>query len=332
MDTRQPVLIMIQGPDPGSIYKLPDNRVVTIGRSSRNTIPLVTPSVSRFHCEVSCVNSQWILTDLNSRKGTMVNGEWVAGRMTLEPGDLVRLTSTVFRFDLVEEGRRDDEAILAIKEAELDQRLQKKGEATGRLDDILVRSRLQIDSERHERLWRRIAVKANVIFLGAAALLVGAAAALTLLRAHGSLGRSGDMRPPPVEPVKPRQIEPLPRTDPEAAREAARLRVEQMWLLVEEAIERASEQEKNSNYSAALAAYDEIDRSKLSVPAAALVETRREQTVQLARAMFRDKDQQAKQHIQRGDKAKAREIYQLLSLRVGVAELAERARQMAAQL
>ena len=35
MANGQPVLIMIQGPEPGSIYKLPDNRVTTIGRSSR---------------------------------------------------------------------------------------------------------------------------------------------------------------------------------------------------------------------------------------------------------------------------------------------------------
>ncbi len=76
---RQPVLIVIQGPEPGIIYRLPENRVTTIGRSTRNSIVVVNPDVSRFHCELSYVNGRWELHDLNSKKGTIINGE-AAGR------------------------------------------------------------------------------------------------------------------------------------------------------------------------------------------------------------------------------------------------------------
>ncbi len=67
------------------IYRLPENRVTTIGRSTRNSIVVVNPDVSRFHCELSYVNGRWELHDLNSKKGTIVNGEGLDGSRAPDP-------------------------------------------------------------------------------------------------------------------------------------------------------------------------------------------------------------------------------------------------------
>ena len=56
MPVKMPVMIMIQGNDPGARWGLQETRVITIGRSSRNCISLTNPSVSRFHCEISYIN------------------------------------------------------------------------------------------------------------------------------------------------------------------------------------------------------------------------------------------------------------------------------------
>ena len=156
---------MIQGPEPGTVYKLPDNRVTTVGRSSRNTIRAVSSSVSRFHCEVSWVNGQWELNDLNSKRGTFVNGERVTDKWALSPGDIIRTATTLFRFDMIDENVLKDGAIVAIMEAGLDQKLDTKQEAPGSLDDIRMRSRLEGDSTLEERHRPSDRPRINLVFL-----------------------------------------------------------------------------------------------------------------------------------------------------------------------
>ena len=185
MDAGQPVLIMIQGPEPGCVYKLRDNRVTTIGRSSRNTIRVTSPTVSRFHGEVACINGHWEVNDLNSKKGTMLNGQRIADKADLKPGDLVRLSATVFRFDLVEESALQDSALIAIKEAELDQQLVVKGEGTGTFDEIRLRSRLEHEQARQDRERKRTAWKMNLAFLGAVAFATAALVSGALAYASG---------------------------------------------------------------------------------------------------------------------------------------------------
>ncbi len=172
---------MIQGPDPGSLYKLPDNRVTTIGRSSRNTVKLLTSSVSRFHCEISCVDGDWELRDLNSRRGTVVNDQRVSERHLLRPGDIIRLSSVLLRFDMIDESVADDGAIVAIMEAELDRKLREKREATGSLEDIRQRSRLEGRQTREERRSRRAELKTNALFLAAVAAVADVAVGVDAL-------------------------------------------------------------------------------------------------------------------------------------------------------
>lgn len=119
MSERVPVLIMIQGHEPGARWRLEETRVTTVGRSSRNQIKLVHPSVSRFHCEISYINGLWYVADLNSKKGTYLNGREVTEREVLKPGDVIRMSRNVFKFDLVQEGEDEEEDLRAIREAGL---------------------------------------------------------------------------------------------------------------------------------------------------------------------------------------------------------------------
>ncbi len=93
-----PILVLIQGDTPGQRWELHTTRVITIGRSARNTIQLMNPTVSRFHCEIAYSNGLWYLTDLNSRKGTYLNGQALEEREVLKSGDVIRITSNLLRF------------------------------------------------------------------------------------------------------------------------------------------------------------------------------------------------------------------------------------------
>ena len=272
MASKNPALIMIQGPEPGSVYRLPDNRITTIGRSSQNKVTVVNRAVSRFHAEVACVNGQWELTDLNSRRGTMVNNEWIGDRVTLHYGDIIRMSSVVFRFDEYERGVGEQAALLAIKEAELDKKLVPKGEADIGMDEIMMRSRLESQSRVEARRERRIAVRANTVFLAAVAAVTLLGLGGTLLWAHGLIPGLNGVKPPEPpanapanESVVQANEPPAQSNEPEPANQPAEttqpadedaMPLDRAWAAVESALEKARAARLEANYTGALAALD----------------------------------------------------------------------------
>jgi len=75
-----------------------DKKRMQIGRASRNKqwdIDLVDRAVSRPHAEISQVGDQWILTDLGSANGTMLNGKEVHEPQVLKDGDALGIGDTV---------------------------------------------------------------------------------------------------------------------------------------------------------------------------------------------------------------------------------------------
>jgi len=349
VDTRQPVLIMIQGPEPGSMYKLPDNRVTTIGRSSRNTIRVVTPSISRFHCELACVNGTWELNDLNSRKGTMVNGLRVHDRTPLQRGDIIRLCTTVFRFDLVDEAAIDARPMLAIKEAELDARLMLKGEAAASLDEIQARSRLERVRWRQAREWETGSHRTSLGFLFIVAGAVGLVVAALLGSAHVWAGnRSGGARlearmaleaamdvleeGKAADAVKALRSVQMTYPDAAAAAEAARTRMGVAWSLIEKSLSEVAQREGEEDYRAALGLYAELESLHLDQDAADLVALRKQYTVRLAYASFRALEERAHRLRDSGELRAALKLYRGAALRIGVPELVGDAQRRAAEL
>lgn len=331
---RQAVLIMIQGAEPGSIYKLPDNRVTTIGRSSRNLIAVVNPSVSRFHCEIAWINDCWVLADLHSRKGTMVNGAWATGRVALALGDLIRLSTTIFRFDLVDESAERDDGLLAIHSAMIDLELQKKGEFIGTLDDVMKRSQLDGESGAEDRELRRTALRANLTFLAAVTFVVTAGVTVALLWAHGMLPwppAGGARQATEPSPPPPREE---PDTPPNARPPAEVTRPDptEFWTTLEKCFEAVSSHEVAGDYTAALAAYGPLGHVQAGTPAARVIAARRRQTVQLAYAFYEAGTAQAENLLAQGERREAARVFRSLAGKVGVGMLVSRARRRAEEL
>jgi signal transduction histidine kinase/pSer/pThr/pTyr-binding forkhead associated (FHA) protein len=92
------VLDVLQGPDRGMKFGLPDDEPQLIGRSSE-ALPLTDTTVSRRHAELTPDSGRWFLRDLESANGTFVNGQQVpAEGIELVPGDQIRIGSTLMVF------------------------------------------------------------------------------------------------------------------------------------------------------------------------------------------------------------------------------------------
>ncbi|MEO0587170.1 MAG: FHA domain-containing protein, partial [Planctomycetota bacterium] len=65
------VLQVLQGPDKGRRFELPDHEPQQIGRSSE-ALPLTDATISRRHAELTPDEGRWVLRDLDSSNGTFV--------------------------------------------------------------------------------------------------------------------------------------------------------------------------------------------------------------------------------------------------------------------
>lgn len=72
-----------------------DQERMTVGKSTSNDLSLPEdPKVSRLHAVLERYAAGWSVRDLDSRNGTFVNGERVAGERPLHPGDEIRIGET----------------------------------------------------------------------------------------------------------------------------------------------------------------------------------------------------------------------------------------------
>lgn len=96
-----PRLLAIAGPLKDSIIPLPEGEA-TLGRDPANAVPVVDPSVSRKHCLLRSEDGRFLIKDLASRNGTVVNGVTVQEHW-LRHGDEIAIGDSVFLFLLEEE-------------------------------------------------------------------------------------------------------------------------------------------------------------------------------------------------------------------------------------
>lgn len=113
------ILTVLQGPDKGKRFELPDREPQLIGRSSE-AIPTQDQTISRRHCELTPDNGRWYVNDLDSSNGTYVNGLRVIARRRLEPGDQIRTGNTLFLFGMEVAEQRRKEVRVAPPEEDLD--------------------------------------------------------------------------------------------------------------------------------------------------------------------------------------------------------------------
>ena len=69
--------------------------ITTIGRAEDNNIVVDDRWVSRYHAQVRREEGRYIVVDLDSKNGTLVNGQRIAGATPLTDGDQVQVTPLI---------------------------------------------------------------------------------------------------------------------------------------------------------------------------------------------------------------------------------------------
>jgi len=91
-----------RGPLAGRVFDLSAGGVYTVGREEAD-LALGDAKVSRKHAEIGLYGPQaWVLRDLASTNGTLVNGRRVQDRQRLQNGDLIELGDTALRVSILE--------------------------------------------------------------------------------------------------------------------------------------------------------------------------------------------------------------------------------------
>jgi transcriptional regulator with GAF, ATPase, and Fis domain len=97
----RPRLLVLSGPLKDSTFPLPEGEI-GIGREGSNGIAIGDPSVSRKHCVLSRQNGRFLVRDLGSRNGTLVNGSAVEEQW-LQHGDELAVGDSSLLFLLEDE-------------------------------------------------------------------------------------------------------------------------------------------------------------------------------------------------------------------------------------
>ncbi|HRE48554.1 MAG TPA: FHA domain-containing protein [Aggregatilineales bacterium] len=101
--TGRPKLIATNGPHEGSEFTLAED-IITIGRSTVDAawdISLSDRAVSRPHCRLTKKGEMWVLMDLGSANGTVLNGNTVGAQpIPLKDGDVVKVGESTLMFRL----------------------------------------------------------------------------------------------------------------------------------------------------------------------------------------------------------------------------------------
>lgn len=85
-----------------------DGPEVSIGRTADNDLVLNDASVSRRHAQLKLLDDGWVIEDLGSGNGTIVNGAKIDGPFTVAAGDNVTIGPVTFTIDADEEAAGDD--------------------------------------------------------------------------------------------------------------------------------------------------------------------------------------------------------------------------------
>jgi ABC transport system ATP-binding/permease protein len=89
---------------------------VVIGRSTEADLVLSHPEVSRRHCRIAVQDGVFVIEDLGSQRGTIVNGSPITGQAQLKPGDQIALGPVVISFGKAPVGQQPAAAEASVGE------------------------------------------------------------------------------------------------------------------------------------------------------------------------------------------------------------------------
>ncbi len=97
-------LVVRSGPEQGQTFVV--QAEARVGRGVGNDIALSDPRASRRHGQITRQGSRYVLVDLGSSYGTLVNNKRIEGGYTLKDGDVIKLGGTELEFHVDEETLR----------------------------------------------------------------------------------------------------------------------------------------------------------------------------------------------------------------------------------
>lgn len=147
----KPRLLTIHGPLKGTVFNL-GNDDVSIGRGADNQVSIPDLNVSRRHCVVRRQGDQFLIRDLESTNGTLVNGIPVKERV-LTVGDQIAVADSVLLYDWFGESQEASPGGGALLEAEPTVN-QSRFQITAEETSSIQRDGLQLDHLPAERLRR----------------------------------------------------------------------------------------------------------------------------------------------------------------------------------
>ncbi len=114
-------LLVLEGAS-SSLFHLPHNGVVTVGRTDEVELKLEDPGASRKHAKLVIAEGDVRLVDLGSHNGTRVNGEKLQDGRTLVSGDVIGIGSAT----LVLHGARPQTTRVVLDQGQLRNRLEEE--------------------------------------------------------------------------------------------------------------------------------------------------------------------------------------------------------------
>jgi hypothetical protein len=91
-------LVFRSGPYAGKSVSLPTGKTIVLGRNRDIDLPLPDLKLSRRHCQISYIDGEALVKDLNSTNGTFLNGERVIESTVLNAFDRLIVGDTEIEF------------------------------------------------------------------------------------------------------------------------------------------------------------------------------------------------------------------------------------------
>jgi serine phosphatase RsbU (regulator of sigma subunit)/pSer/pThr/pTyr-binding forkhead associated (FHA) protein len=95
----RPIRLTVIQPNFAPIHVNPAGVLITLGRATDCTVPIRDRYLSRRHAEIVFDADAWILRDLGSVNGTLLNGTRIEGSSALKPGDRITLGDSEVLFE-----------------------------------------------------------------------------------------------------------------------------------------------------------------------------------------------------------------------------------------
>ena len=137
---------------------------VVIGRSSSSDLALGDRFLSRHHARLFRDGDRYLVEDLGSRNGTLLNGEQVLEPTPVKPGDVIRMSGSVLSIQLPDAPGGDDlpidnsHTVFRPVAALLAQQSDRPGEQTDRRTLMRYAERLRLVNEVHQALGGALAL------------------------------------------------------------------------------------------------------------------------------------------------------------------------------